>query len=127
MSGLAGRLRRAALAGRPRPGVGLVRVDPAEPFSPVPSPLPLRALPAPEHPICPRCRTRHEPRPHPATGGGLSAVYGRTILGWPDNGRPQPLGHTADADVSSLVRDSAAAWAWGGRRPLLPYPEQREQ
>jgi hypothetical protein len=102
---LADRIRRAALAasrralGSRRPSVELVRVAPA---IPPPAPRPLRALPAPEHPLCPRCRTRHEPRPHPAGGGGMAATYGRTIL--PEPTRPAPLNRQADAELLLLFR-----------------------
>jgi hypothetical protein len=102
---LADRIRRAALGasrralGCGRPGVELVRVAPP---MPPPAPRPLRALPAPEHPLCPRCRTRHEPRPHPAGGGGMAAAYGRTIR--PDPTRPEPLNRQADETLLVLRR-----------------------
>jgi hypothetical protein len=84
------------------------------------------ADPAPLYPVCDRCGTRHEPRPHPAGSGGLRAAYGQVIAGWTDNGRPEPLGRSAGADVSSLLRDSTDAWRWGRRRPLQPDPRERE-
>jgi hypothetical protein len=111
---LADRLRRAALAAgdalgvRRRPGVELVRVDPtlAPPSAP---PWSLRALPAPEHPLCPRCRIRHEPRPHPADSGGFAA-YGRTVL--PEPARPEPLGR-GPAHDKALYRDQVNPWRDG--------------
>jgi len=72
---------------------------------------PLFALPAPPHrrpvlveevPLCPRCRTRHESRPHPAGGGGMAAAYGRTIL--PDPTRPEPLNRQAEETPLVLRR-----------------------
>lgn len=114
MSALAARFRHAAagvvdaLSGRGRPGVELVRVDqPAPPPAPRTRMRMLRALPAPEWPICPRCRTRHEPRPHPAGGRGLAAVYGQQVL--PDPDRPPPIGRDP-GDTSSLVRDGFNPW-----------------
>jgi hypothetical protein len=95
------RLRRAALAagdalGRRRPGVELVRLDRPELLAPLP------ALPAPDLPLCPRCRTRHEPRPHPAGGRGLAALYGQQVL--PDPNRPPPLNREADETPLELRR-----------------------
>jgi hypothetical protein len=113
MSALADRLRRAAaglgqvLGGR-RPGVELVRVDQPELLAP-PAPQPLPALPAPPHPICPRCRTRHEPRPIPRRGGsGAAGLYGPSLL--PDPNRPRPLSQSPDADLSSLIRNRSNPW-----------------
>jgi hypothetical protein len=100
---LADRIRRAAFAagqalGGHHPSVELVRVAPSMP----PPPRPLRALPAPEHPLCPRCRTRHEPRPHPTGGAGMAAAYGRTIL--PDPTRSAPLNRQTDDEPLLLLR-----------------------
>jgi hypothetical protein len=100
------RLRRAALAagdalGRRRPEVELVRLDRPELLAPLP-PQPLPALPPPALPMCPRCRTRHEPRPHPAGGRGLAALYGQQVV--PDPNRPTPLGRQADETPLELRR-----------------------
>jgi hypothetical protein len=101
------RLRRAALAagdalGRRRPGVELVRLDRPELLAPLP-PRSLLALPAPKLPLCPRCRTRHEPRPLPRGGGrGLAALYGQQVV--PDPNRPEPLGRQADETPLELRR-----------------------
>jgi hypothetical protein len=120
----ADRLRRAtagvgdALGIRRRPGVELVRVDPT--LAP-PTPTRLLALPAPELPLCRRCRTRHQPRPHPAVAGrGLAAAYGRSLL--PDPTRPEPLGRSV-ADPRPLLRDQASAWRAGTPDPP-PAPDQ---
>jgi hypothetical protein len=120
---------RYAVAGlRRRPGTALVHVGRSEPL---PRPRPRRALPPLEHPVCPRCGLRHEPRPLPGWGSSGLSAYARPIA--PDPwalGRPAPLGR-GPADLSSLARDSAGAWAWGNRRPLLPTPPppsgQREE
>jgi hypothetical protein len=106
MSGLGQRLRRAAggvgqALGRRRPGVELVRLDHPELLAPLP-PQSVPALPAPELPLCPRCRTRHEPRPHPAGGRGLAALYGQQVL--PDPNRPTPLNREADETPLELRR-----------------------
>jgi hypothetical protein len=101
------RLRRAAAGvgqalGGHRPGVELVRVDQPELLAPLP-PQPLLALPAPAWPVCRRCRTRHEPRPHPADAvRGLAAIYGQQAV--PDPSRPQPLGRQADETPLELRR-----------------------
>jgi hypothetical protein len=106
MSGYRERLRRAAAGlgqalGPRRPGVELVRVDQPAPAAPSRR----LALPAPEWPVCPRCRTRHEPRPLPARtggrGGGLSAYRDTPVL--PDPNRPTPLNREA-ADVTLALR-----------------------
>jgi hypothetical protein len=106
VSGVAGRLRRAALAagqalgGRP-PGVELVRVTPPDP--PAPSQLPLRALPAPAHPLCPYCRTRHaRTLPSPWSSWSTSPL--------PDLGRPAPLGRAVGVDERALDRDRFHPW-----------------
>jgi hypothetical protein len=129
MSGFGDRLRRAARAAgdalgvRRRPGVELVRLDPPDLLPPPPRPR--RALPAPEHPFCRRCGTRHEPRPHPAGAGGLAAAYGQVIGGWQDNGRPQPLGRSV-VDPRPLLRDQVSAWRHGTPDPP-PVPGLREE
>lgn len=111
MSGFADRLRRVAEAlGLRRPGTTLVHVGRPEPLPPPPRSEPRRALPAPEYPVCPGCGNRHAPLPHLAAGGGLTA-YSRPLLS--DPSRPEPLGRSADADVSALVRDRSDPW---GRR-----------
>ena len=76
-------------------------------------PRPRLALPAPPRrrqdppepplPLCRYCKTRHQPRPHPAIGGrGVAAAYGRTLL--PDPTRPEPLGRQADETPLVLRR-----------------------
>jgi hypothetical protein len=95
--------RRWAMPGSPAERV-------AEPVDPPPAEL---------HP-CPHCRERHQPIR--MGGGGLAAAYARPLLPDPYASRPGPLGRSSDADVSSLARDSAGAWAWGHRRPLVPEP-----
>jgi hypothetical protein len=101
--------RRTASRRSRRPGVELVRFDQPSPATPSTR----LALPAPELPLCPRCRTRHEPRPHPAGGRGLAALYGQQVL--PDPNRPPPLGRTA-ADPAPLLRDQANPWREGWER-----------
>lgn len=123
MSGLGHRFRRAisdatSKFSRHRPGTALVRVDRPGPLLPSRS-RPPRALPAPEHPFCRHCGTRHEPRPHPAAGGGLAAAYGRVIGGWQDNGRPEPLGR-GPAHDKALYRDQISAWRDGTPDPPPP-------
>jgi hypothetical protein len=61
-----------------------------------------RPVPAEEAPLCPRCRTRHHPRPHPAAGEGMAALYSRMLL--PDPGRPTPLNRQADELPLELLR-----------------------
>jgi hypothetical protein len=106
------RFRRATLAagdtlGRRRPGVELARVDQGDAL-PTPATPPRRlALPAPDLPLCPRCRTRHEPRPHPGGGRGMAAVYGQQLL--PDPDRPPPMGRDPGHTLG-LVRDSFNPW-----------------
>jgi hypothetical protein len=115
---------RYAIAGmRRRPGTTLVRVGR---FEPLPRPRPRRALPSPEHPICRRCGIRHEPRPHPAAGGGLAATYGRTIL--PDPTRPEPLGR-GPAHDKAVYRDQVSAWQYGtpDPPPSMDLAEIREE
>jgi hypothetical protein len=90
---LAAGRRPLALAG-PRPRLAL------------PAP-PRRRQDPPELPLCPRCRTRHEPRPHPTGGRGLAAAYGRRIL--PDPTRPEPLGR--QADETPLVPGRFRPWS----------------
>jgi hypothetical protein len=109
VTGFADRLRRAALAagdalGRRRPGVELVRLDRPELLAPL-TPQSVPALPAPEWPLCPRCRTRHEPRPLPGPAGGrqgLAALYGQQVV--PDPNRPPPLNREADETPLELRR-----------------------
>jgi hypothetical protein len=57
----------------------------------------------PPWPVCRRCKTRHEPRPHPADAvRGLAAVYGQQVLGDPN--RPTPLNREADETPLELRR-----------------------
>jgi hypothetical protein len=106
---------RYAMAGmRRRPATTLVRVGRSEPL---PRPRPQRALPPPEHPICRRCGTRHEPRPHPTAGAGLAAAYGRSLL--PDPTRPEPLGRSA-VGPRPLLRDQVNPWRYGTPDPPPP-------
>jgi hypothetical protein len=89
--------RTASRRGR-RCGVELTRVDQPTPATPSPR----LALPAPAWPVCRRCGTRHEPRPHPAGGRGLAALYGQQVL--PDPNRPPPLNREADETPLELRR-----------------------
>jgi hypothetical protein len=57
---------------------------------------------APPWPVCRRCKTRHEPRPHPAGGRGVAALYGQQVV--PDPNRPPPLGQEADETPLELRR-----------------------
>src|SRR4029453_13288104 len=92
-------------------GITLVRVGRVEPLPPSPAARPLRALPAPQYPVFRGCGNRHAPIP-------FLNPYSRPITPWTPEG-------DADADRSPLARDSASAWTWGGRRPLLPAPRAR--
>jgi hypothetical protein len=113
--------RRTASRRSRRPGVELVRVDQPSPATPSPR----LALPAPELPLCPRCRTRHEPRPHPATSRGLAAAYGQQVL--PDPTRPQPLGRDPGHTLG-LIRDSFDPWrAHPAAVPPPPGPMTRRE
>lgn len=99
MSSLAGRLRR--VLGRRRPGIALVRVESLQTLPP--SSRPRRALPAPAHPLCPYCRTRHArtlPSPWSSWSGSLL----------PDLGRPAPLGRAVGVDERALERDCFHPW-----------------
>src|SRR4029453_16999298 len=92
-------------------GITLVRVGRVEPLPPSPAARPLRALPAPQYPVFRGCGNRHAPIP-------FLNPYSRPITPWTPEG-------DADADRSPLARDSASAWTWGRRRPLLPEPRER--
>jgi hypothetical protein len=124
MSGFGDRFRRAAAGvadalGLRSLGTTLVHVGPPEPLPPPPRSRPRRALPAPQYPVCPSCGDRHEPRLHPAAGGGLAA-YGRTLLS--DPSRPVPLGRDP-VDQRPLLRDQVNAWRHGTPDP--PVADQR--
>jgi hypothetical protein len=98
--------RRTADRRGQRPGVELTRVDQGDAL-PTPATPPRLALPAPAWPVCRRCRTRHEPRPHPAGGRGMAAVYGQQVL--PDPNRPTPLNR--EADETPLVLRRFRPWS----------------
>jgi hypothetical protein len=110
---LADRFRARLLRRRPK------ELEGPRPLLALPAPPRRRHRPAPveEVPLCPRCRTRHQPRPHPAGGGGLAPAYGRTIL--PDPDRPAPLGR-GPAHDKALYRDQVNPWRHGGPEPPPP-------
>jgi hypothetical protein len=94
-------LRRGAarIAGKVRrhPGTALVRLDAPPAAFP-----PRRALPAPTHPLCPHCGTRHPPSlPSPWSSWSTSLL--------PDLGRPAPL-HRGPVDNNALKRDAFNPW-----------------
>lgn len=119
MSVFGDRFRRAAAGvadalGLRFPGTTLVRVGhPELLLPPPPRSRPRRALPAPQHSVCPSCGDRHEPRLQPIAGGGLTA-YGRRLL--TDPSRPAPLGRAA-VDPRPLLRDQVSAWRHGTPDP----------
>jgi hypothetical protein len=86
--GLADRFRARLTARRP------LALQAPRPRLALPAPPRRRPDPAEVLPLCPRCRTRHQPRPHPIGGRGVAAAYSRQIL--PDPTRPEPLNRTAD-------------------------------
>ena len=108
---------RYAVAGlRRRPGTTLVHVGRSEPL---PRPRPRRALPPPEHPVCPRCGLRHEPRPVPGWGGGGLSAYGQTLSPDPYSSRSRLLGRGSAHD-KALHRDQVNPWRHGTPDPPPP-------
>ncbi len=96
---LSGQLRR--VFGRRRPGTALVRVGPARALPPPAPAWPPRALPAPAHPLCPYCRTRHlRTLPPPFASWSTSLL--------PRYGQPAPSG--SQEHDQALERDRFNPW-----------------